>query len=97
MPRRIFQLARGGKNLVHPGSVLYPLQVDKPPSIVLRGVRANFEVFVGDEVSVSGPAAAASPQGFGLDGRVIVSSSSGGQKRAYTVRQPQRGENLGEG
>ncbi|SRR5882724_410273 len=71
-----------------------PFQVNHLAGMVLHGMGANVEVFVGDEISVGAPPVAAWAERFGLDGGVVVDVSAEGEERAYAVCEPQRGEDV---
>src|SRR5882672_5381499 len=71
-----------------------PFQVNHLAGMVLRGVGADVEVFVGDEVSVGAPSVATWAKRFGLAGGGIVDVATEGEERAYAVSEPQRGEDV---
>ena len=59
--------AEAGAQLVHAGAVFHPFEIDELAGEILRGVLANLEFFVGDEISVGAVAVAAGAERFRLD------------------------------
>src|SRR5579864_2483994 len=78
-------------------SVLYPFEIEHAAGEILRGMRFDVEIAVGDKVSEGTPGAAAAAQRFGLNRRMIVGVSAGFEKAAHAVRQPQGGKYVRHG
>ena len=71
VPGLVPQIDRARKYLVLLRTLLHPLQVDELAGKVLRGVIADVKVFIGYEISVGTPSAAAAAQRFGLNRRTV--------------------------
>src|SRR5205814_4379432 len=81
----IAQVGVGGRKFVDSSAVLDPFEIDHLAGPILRGVLGNFELVVGDEISVGAPALASGPQRLGLNRRMVKSSAASGEKRAGVI------------